>query len=525
MPVRIMLIVFAATVLLFVGANADTPANCTYQDIVGNWTFYEGDRNNTGSPLCDQIVVPSENQQHFQSPDVLKEVLLPSVRGQLQWKTTLTKNQDSNLGLTIIGSLAYYRTSALDHAAIKVGTVSRKVKVALLSPNVVVDEYGNKGTWTVVYNQGFEVTVNGRTFFAFSYYKQDGGNVTSICSRTFPGWSHDVTLHHWACYYGRKQGSLQSKLHQDPFASMAEWEGGISEEAHQQIVERVNSIQSSWTAKVHRPFLNYTHQHLLNLHGGKRSWLAHRPSPSLVSEESKRAVVTLPESLDWRNKDGVDYVSPVRNQGTCGSCYAFSSMGMLESRLRVRTNNQLQVTLSPQDIVSCSHLAQGCAGGFPYLIAGKYGKEFGVVEETCIPYSGRDDNCPLKTCADRHYTAEYRYVGGYYGACNEEEMLLAIQRGPIAVSFEVYEDFDDYSGGIYHYTGQVGIKTVNSFEIVNHAVLAVGYGVDNATSEKFWIVKNSWGQDWGEDGYFRIRRGTDEVGIESIAVEVEPIPY
>ncbi|CAG2064570.1 unnamed protein product, partial [Timema podura] len=104
-------------------------------------------------------------------------------------------------------------------------------------------------------------------------------------------------------------------------------------------------------------------------------------------------------------------------------------------------------------------------------------------------------------------------------------MLLAIQRGPIAVSFEVYEDFDDYSGGIYHYTGQVGIKNVNSFEIVNHAVLAVGYGVDNATSEKFWIVKNSWGQDWGEDGYFRIRRGTDEVGIESIAVEAEPIPY
>jgi len=63
-----------------------------------------------------------------------------------------------------------------------------------------------------------------------------------------------------------------------------------------------------------------------------------------------------------------------RNQGSCGSCYAFSSMGMLESRLRVQTNNTLQVQLSPQDVVSCSQLSQGCDGGFPFLVAGKYAK-------------------------------------------------------------------------------------------------------------------------------------------------------
>lgn len=75
-----------------------------------------------------------------------------------------------------------------------------------------------------------------------------------------------------------------------------------------------------------------------------------------------------------------------RNQGACGSCYAFSSMGMLESRLRVQTNNTLQVQLSPQDVVSCSQLSQGCDGGFPYLIAGKYAK-VGSLLKTKVVYS------------------------------------------------------------------------------------------------------------------------------------------
>merc|ERR1712172_245377 len=129
----------------------------------------------------------------------------------------------------------------------------------------------------------------------------------------------------------------------------------------------------------------------------------------------------LPKSFDWRNVDGVSYVSPVRNQGACGSCYAFSSMGMLESRVRILTANSRQFTFSPQDIVSCSSLAQGCSGGFPYLIAGRYGKDHGVVEEACSPYTGNDTACSTHTCL-RHYTGSYGYVGGYYGGCSEEAM-------------------------------------------------------------------------------------------------------
>ena len=71
----------------------------------------------------------------------------------------------------------------------------------------------------------------------------------------------------------------------------------------------------------------------------------------------------LPEEFDWRDKDGVDFVSPVRNQGQCGSCYAFASMGQLESGVRIKTNGRIQVVFSPQDVVSCSEYSQGCDGG------------------------------------------------------------------------------------------------------------------------------------------------------------------
>ena len=76
-------------------------------------------------------------------------------------------------------------------------------------------------------------------------------------------------------------------------------------------------------------------------------------------------------------------MSPVRNQGSCGSCYAFSSMAMNEARLRIKTLNQQQKVFSTQDIVECAEYSQGCEGGFPYLISGKYAEDFGLVEESC----------------------------------------------------------------------------------------------------------------------------------------------
>lgn len=102
--------------------------------------------------------------------------------------------------------------------------------------------------------------------------------------------------------------------------------------------------------------------------------------------------------------------------------------------------------------------------------------------------------------------------------------LELVQNGPIAVAMEVYDDFMYYKEGIYHHVDIELKGGFNPFHLVNHGVLIVGYGVSNETGEKYWIVKNSWGEEWGEEGYFRIRRGINECNIESMAVFAKPIP-
>jgi cathepsin C len=128
--------------------------------------------------------------------------------------------------------------------------------------------------------------------------------------------------------------------------------------------------------------------------------------------------------------------------------------------------------------------------------------------------------------------SDYGYLGGFYGASNEEMILKELRvRGPIILSFEPEEDFMYYCSGVYEkisYRDEDGgmndegmYSMGYSWEKVDHSVLLVGYGVEKS-GEKFWKVQNSWGSDWGEDGYFRIKRGTDECSIESIAEIANP---
>ena len=118
------------------------------------------------------------------------------------------------------------------------------------------------------------------------------------------------------------------------------------------------------------------------------------------------------------NVDGVNYVSPIRNQGQCGSCYAFASMAMLEARLRIATNNSVSVVLSPQDVMGCSEYSQGCAGGFPYLIAGKYAQDFGAIEESCFPYVGHDSSCTEKKGCLRYHRFKKERIKAKLSCCN-----------------------------------------------------------------------------------------------------------
>ena len=300
-----------ACFLLFGGLGTvlgDTPANCTYEDVLGTWFFHEGVTGYSTAPDCTSFDV----------------------------KNTL--------------------------------------RVELLYPDVAQDEFGNQGFWTLIYNQGFEVVVGTRKYFAFSNYTvvsdtTKGTVVYSHCSSTFNGWSHDLMSHNWGCYYGEKMGSKQRKLEM-----REERQKGLNlQKKHvrnDEFVSEINAVQDLWQATHYPEMSGMTLGALQRRAGGGVSRVHPRPGTAPVSEEVRLAAQLLPDSFDWRDRDGFNYVSPIRNQESCGSCYAFGSMAMMESRLRILTNNTLQVVLSPQDVVSCSEYAQGCEGGFPYLIAG-----------------------------------------------------------------------------------------------------------------------------------------------------------
>ncbi|KAM9321466.1 dipeptidyl peptidase 1 [Gastrophryne carolinensis] len=439
---------------------ADTPANCSFPDLEGTWKFQ---------------VSPSKG----------------GARGK-------------------------------DIDCSQLGPVSKTVTVTIKALYGVEDDSGNVGFATIIYNQGFEVEINNYKWFAFFKYEQHGSNVTSYCHETFPGWVHDVLGRNWACFVGKKISETSGrKMNPAPFSSDEGWLSRTPYRNNPAFVEQINTVQKSWTAKVYPEYEGLSMEDHLKRAGGRKSHIPSIPPPAPMPTEEKYQ--GFPPAWDWRNVGGYNFVSPVRNQGSCGSCYSFATMGMLESRIRVKTSLKETPTLSPQQVVSCSNYSQGCDGGFPYLVAGKYVQDFGIVEEDAFPYTASDSPCTLKDGPYRHYTAEYHYVGGFYGGCNEAYMKYElIMGGPLAVAFEVYDDFMHYSGGIYHHTGLQ--NKFNPFQLTNHAVLLVGWGADDKTGEKYWIVKNSWGEAWGEKGYFRIRRGTNECAIESIAVSATPIP-
>ncbi|MHB1355179.1 MAG: C1 family peptidase [Anaerolineae bacterium] len=263
-----------------------------------------------------------------------------------------------------------------------------------------------------------------------------------------------------------------------PFAQMS-----IS--ALTRIPSRDNSLGISATAPI-----NLTKSEVITRALG----LFHETAPD-PNASVQEVLADLPPAIDWRNHTG-NYISPVKDQGDCGSCWAFAAVAALES-LQAIANGTPGVfrDLSEQIVVSCDLGNSGCSGGWMSGVA-SYLRSDGTYLETCYPYAAADLPCS-GACANWQPLA---YKIATYASVPRtlEHLKSALQYGPFAVSFIVYTDFDDYSGGVYQYDGFSYLRSY-------HAALLVGYqDLPGQYGGGYFICKNSWGVDWGEDGYFRI---------------------
>jgi C1A family cysteine protease len=234
--------------------------------------------------------------------------------------------------------------------------------------------------------------------------------------------------------------------------------------------------------------------------------------------ETIPAPATLATTLDWRNNGG-NFVTPVRNQGNCGSCWAFGTTAALESYTLIKNNQPgINLDLSEQVVVSCSN-AGSCSGGYNGS-ASSFIQNTGVPAESCYPYTATNGVC-TNACANWQTSASkigawsYVVVGPTTGSVDVMKQAIATN-GPINSMFQVYQDFMGYSSGIY--------KHVTGSYLGNHIVEVVGY--DDVG--QYFIVKNSWGSGWGEAGYFRVAysevTGDSNFGMYSIAYTGTPAP-
>ncbi|XP_015795819.1 cathepsin B [Tetranychus urticae] len=292
-----------------------------------------------------------------------------------------------------------------------------------------------------------------------------------------------------------------------------------------EMIDRINSIGTTW--KAGRNFDEASLPYVKRLLGAKRG------SSKKLRQVHHEINEELPESFDaraaWPN---CTLIKTIRDQGNCGSGWAFSSVEAMSDRICIASHGELQVSLSAQEIVACSNLG-GCDQGLQVAVYIYYATE-GIVTggsyhgDGCMPYDfepcmhgieGPIPTCPQspiptpscsKKCAadyektfeeDKHYG-----LTPYVVSSDPKQIMKEIMtNGPISSGITVYADFLNYKSGVYqkttdHSLGAQGVKII-------------GWGTENGVD--YWLVANSWNEYWGDKGFFKIRRGNNECYIES----------
>lgn len=224
-----------------------------------------------------------------------------------------------------------------------------------------------------------------------------------------------------------------------------------------------------------------------------------KPKYNPMMKEAEIPSGKIPDSFDWRTKGAV---TPVKNQGSCGSCWAFSTTGNIEGQWAIKKNKLF--SLSEQELVDCDKIDDGCGGGLPsdaYTAIMQIG---GLEDEADYPYRGRDAKCSFDKS-----DVKVNIAGAVNISSDEGDMAAWLaQNGPISIGINAFA-MQFYMGGIAH-----PWKIFCNPSSLDHGVLIVGYGVKG--SKPYWIIKNSWGASWGVQGYYLVYRGGGVCGLNTM---------
>ncbi|KAK8803464.1 hypothetical protein WA158_001158 [Blastocystis sp. Blastoise] len=228
---------------------------------------------------------------------------------------------------------------------------------------------------------------------------------------------------------------------------------------------------------------------------------APKPNEYLRKTQATSIHRSLPESIDWREKGAVN---PIRDQGDCGSCWAFAAVASIEGAHFQSTGELL--SLSPQQLVDCDPSSYGCESGlveyaFRYIISNK-----GICSEEDYPYTAVTGTCNDKKCKPATSISSFSIVPRWSG----ESMLTAISERVVSLGIASRSDvFQHYSSGI--------LDSEDCGTNISHYVAAVGYGEENG--KKYFIIRNTYGENWGEKGYIRLAYTEEGMGMCGIYID------
>jgi cathepsin C len=525
---------------LLLAVHADLPVHCLLKDAAGDWEFKIGRQDVTMSSCGHSVPNTVESMLKLNRTAAVPDVVR-TLRLRLTQDIDVRQKQEdvARSLLMVVEDLDTHEkgswTMVFDTGyEVRIGDISMMFTFDFsLLPGVKSEEAATGDSWTKIGSyEGREAAPTA----------PEGDVYACHCDQTSVGWVRQLKDHSFACAVGDK---LEKSPEAVSFSSrnkergFSKWRKGETPDAPD-----ATNASSNQTALV------------------RRSTADVEPSPTASpklrgSESRTRALIKkigngLPKTFDWRQKlelmpDAFDGIGDEFDQGACGSCWAFTTATTFQARLRIGIWKKYGVLVPVQvdwpTLFQCNPYGEGCSGGWN-LQAARFISDVGLPEifnKSSERAKQGDDKCDWKAVnrSDHFYAKDYGYVGGFsHGATEELMMAEVMQHGPVAISVNTNAVTDFWSGNFGEpmtkftnddmpretFSDSPGVKP---WYYTTHAVVLVGWGEEESKKAgepplKYWIIRNSWGTHWGDKGYGYIRRGLNDAATEASAVWVDP---